>query len=176
MARRRDQIIALVMAIVFFATSVGVGLLVVWQAMDSNKQEKNAVDQSTDKNATGGTLQGKQLESFTPVAQVTELKVEDIRQGTGTEVKAGDTITFDYTGAVAATGIIFQSSIDAGQPATYPLTDLIPGWQEGIPGMKAGGKRRLIIPAEKAYGAQEQPGIPANSALVFDIEVHSVGE
>ena len=85
-------------------------------------------------------------------------------------------MTVHYTGALTADGTIFQSSKDTGQPATFGLDQVIKGWTEGIPGMKEGGKRRLIIPAEMAYGAQERPGIPANSALVFDVELISVGQ
>jgi FKBP-type peptidyl-prolyl cis-trans isomerase len=91
-------------------------------------------------------------------------------------VKASDTITVDYTGAVAATGIIFQSSLDSGQQATFALKQVIPGWTQGIPGMKVGGTRRLLIPANLAYGANPPSGsgIPANAALVFDVTVHKI--
>jgi FKBP-type peptidyl-prolyl cis-trans isomerase len=74
---------------------------------------------------------------------------------------------------LVATGVIFQSSKDTGQTFTAPLSNLIKGWQEGIPGMKPGGTRRLIIPAAQAYGSQAQSGIPADSDLVFDIELVS---
>ncbi|HSX32179.1 MAG TPA: FKBP-type peptidyl-prolyl cis-trans isomerase, partial [Candidatus Saccharimonadales bacterium] len=84
----------------------------------------------------------------------------------------------DYTGAVAATGVIFQSSLDSGQPVSFPLGNVIQGWQEGIPGMKVGGTRRLIIPAAKAYGASPPQGsnIPANADLVFDVTLHKIGQ
>jgi FKBP-type peptidyl-prolyl cis-trans isomerase len=82
----------------------------------------------------------------------------------------------DYTGAVAATGTIFESSLDTGQPANFPLSGVIKGWQEGIPGMKEGGKRRLIIPADLAYGASGNGTIPPNAALVFDVTLISVGQ
>ncbi|MEO7364417.1 MAG: FKBP-type peptidyl-prolyl cis-trans isomerase, partial [Candidatus Saccharimonadales bacterium] len=96
--------------------------------------------------------------------------------GTGAEVKTGDSVTVDYTGAVAATGIIFQSSLDSGQPASFPLANVIKGWQEGVPGMKVGGTRRLLIPAALAYGPNPPggSGIPANADLVFDITLRSI--
>lgn len=119
-------------------------------------------------------LEGTKMANFEPVAQVTELQVIDLVPGTGTEVKAGGTVTAHYTGALAKDGTIFQSSKDTGSPFTAPLSNLIQGWQTGIPGMKAGGTRRIIIPADQAYGASERPGIPANSDLVFDIELVSV--
>lgn len=123
-------------------------------------------------------LQGKQLEGFTPVTEVSELQKIDTVAGDGAEVKAGDTVTVDYTGAVAATGTIFQSSKDTGQPVTFSLDGVIKGWTEGVPGMKVGGTRRLVIPAEMAYGANPPAGsgIPANAPLVFDITLYAIGE
>ncbi|HPR10068.1 MAG TPA: FKBP-type peptidyl-prolyl cis-trans isomerase [Candidatus Saccharibacteria bacterium] len=117
------------------------------------------------------------MEGFTPVASVPELKTEDLVVGTGAEAKPGDTVTVDYIGVLAATGAGFDNSIDRGQPATFGLGQVIVGWQEGIPGMKEGGKRRLYIPAAKAYGEQSpSPLIPANSDLVFDVTLIKVGQ
>jgi len=123
------------------------------------------------------TMEGKPLADFSPTQNVTELQRIDLAPGTGEEVKPGDTITAHYTGAVAATGIVFQSSLDMGQPIAFSLDGVIKGWTEGVPGMKVGGKRRLIIPAELAYGANPPggSGIPANAALVFDIELVKIG-
>lgn len=119
-------------------------------------------------------LQGTKLANFTPVATIGQLQEIDITPGTGDTVKPGDTVTADYTGAVASTGIIFQSSKDTGQPATFPLSQVIAGWSQGVPGMKVGGTRRLLIPAALAYGANppQGSGIPANADLVFDVTVH----
>jgi FKBP-type peptidyl-prolyl cis-trans isomerase len=77
---------------------------------------------------------------------------------------------------VASTGTIFQSSLDTGQPVTFALNQVIKGWSEGVPGMKEGGVRRLLIPADKAYGANPPQGsnIPPNADLVFDITLVSV--
>ena len=122
-------------------------------------------------------MEGKPLADFTPTAEVKELQKIDITLGTGDEVKPGDTITAHYTGAVAATGTVFQSSLDMGQPIAFSLNGVIKGWTQGVPGMKVGGKRRLLIPAELAYGANPPSGsgIPANAALVFDIELVKIG-
>lgn len=121
-------------------------------------------------------LAGTQLANFTPVASVSQLQEIDTVPGTGATVKPGATITVDYTGAVAATGTIFQSSLDTGQSVTFSLSQVIPGWTEGIPGMKVGGTRRLIIPANLAYGANPPSGsgIPANAPLVFDVTLHKI--
>ena len=130
---------------------------------------------STPKEAT---LEGKPLENFTPVDKVDALEKIDIVVGTGEEVKPGDTVTAHYTGAVAATGIVFQSSHDMGRPIPFGLNQVIKGWTDGVPGMKVGGKRRLVIPADQAYGANppQGAGIPANAPLVFDIEITKVGQ
>ena len=117
------------------------------------------------------------LKDFTPVAHVTKLEKIDLIVGSGEEVKADATVSVHYTGAVAATGKIFQSSKDFGtNPITFPLAGVIKGWTIGIPGMKIGGTRRLIIPAEMAYGANPPggSGIPANADLVFDVELVAI--
>ncbi len=117
------------------------------------------------------------LVNFTPVAKVSELKTIDQVVGTGAAVKPGDTVSVHYTGALAATGVVFQSSKDFGPtPITFPLSGVIKGWTDGIPGMKVGGTRRLLIPATQAYGATPPPGsgIPANADLVFDVELIAI--
>jgi FKBP-type peptidyl-prolyl cis-trans isomerase len=120
-------------------------------------------------------LEGTKLTGFEPVESVTQLETLDTVEGTGDEVPAGATITAHYTGALCSDGTIFQSSHDMGRPITFPLTGVIKGWQQGVPGMKVGGTRRLIIPAEMAYGSQSPaPNIPANSDLVFDIELVAI--
>ena len=120
-------------------------------------------------------LEGTKLTGFVPVQSVTQLEILDTVPGTGDEVQAGDTVTAHYTGALAHDGTIFQSSHDMGRPATFPLSGVIKGWQDGVPGMKVGGTRRLIIPAVQAYGSSSPaPNIPANSDLVFDIELVSI--
>lgn len=120
-------------------------------------------------------LEGMKLEGFEPRGKVNELEIIDIVEGTGDEVQPGATITAHYTGALVSDGTIFQSSLDIGQPATFGLNQVIKGWTKGVPGMKIGGKRRLIIPAEQAYGASSPaPTIPPNSDLVFDIELVTI--
>lgn len=116
--------------------------------------------------------EGTKLTDFTPLETVEKLEIIDLQVGTGPEAPAGATITAHYTGALCKNGIIFQSSHDMGQPITFPLSGVIQGWTDGVPGMKVGGMRRLIIPAAQAYGASSPaPNIPANSDLVFDIEL-----
>ena len=117
-------------------------------------------------------LEGTKLTDFMPVDMVPELQIVDMKPGTGETVARGATITAHYTGALCKDGTIFQSSLDFGQPVTFGLNQVIKGWTEGVPGMKVGGIRRLIIPAAMAYGANSPaPNIPANADLVFDIEL-----
>jgi len=99
------------------------------------------------------------------------LEVEDTKVGTGTEAKAGKTVTVHYVGTLT-NGKKFDSSRDRNEPFDFKLGggDVIKGWDEGVVGMKPGGKRKLTIPADMAYGkAGRPPTIPPNSPLVFEI-------
>ena len=117
-------------------------------------------------------LEGTKLANFTPVKTVPELEIIDIKEGEGTEVPAGASITAHYTGALCKDGTIFQSSHDFGDPITFGLGQVIEGWTKGVPGMKVGGVRRLVIPSRMAYGSvRAAANIPPNSDLVFDIEL-----
>ena len=108
----------------------------------------------------------------------TELVKEDIVEGKGKAAKEGDNITVHYVGVNYSTGDQFDASWDNGQPVTFPLTkgSLIEGWIQGIPGMKVGGRRKLIIPPDLGYGAQgSPPAIPPNETLVFVIDLKKIG-
>lgn len=120
-------------------------------------------------------LEGTKLVNFTPIDSVPELQIIDVKEGTGDVVPEGATITAHYTGALCRNGTIFQSSHDFGDPISFPLDGVIAGWTKGVPGMKVGGTRRLLIPAAMAYGAHSpSPNIPPNSDLVFDIELVAI--
>lgn len=120
-------------------------------------------------------LEGTKLANFNPVASVPQLQSTDIIEGTGDTVQPGATITAHYTGALCADGTIFQSSHDFGEAISFPLSGVIQGWTQGVPGMKVGGTRRLVIPAAMAYGERSpSSNIPANADLVFDIELVSI--
>jgi FKBP-type peptidyl-prolyl cis-trans isomerase len=104
------------------------------------------------------------------------LQIIDVKVGSGDEAQNGKTVSVHYTGWLAD-GTKFDSSLDRGQPLTFVLGggQLIPGFDEGVVGMKVGGQRRLIIPPDLAYGVQGRPPvIPANAELTFDIELVSV--
>jgi len=173
------------LVILFTVTGLGVGVIGFWQYThqpDSNSQTgtSRAIKCSSDPNipeikpSDSSKLKGTKLSNFRPTSKVDLLKCIDIKVGTGAIVQSNSTLTANYTGAIAATGVIFESSLDSGQPFSIPLTKLIPGWQTGLLGMKVGGTRRLLIPSAAAYGSQAAPGIPANSNLVFDISLINV--
>ncbi len=120
-------------------------------------------------------LEGTKLANFTPQDTVAELQIIDVTEGTGDVVPEGATITAHYTGALVKDGTIFQSSHDFGDPVTFGLSQVIQGWTQGVPGMKVGGVRRLVIPSQMAYGSvRAAANIPPNSDLVFDIELVAI--
>lgn len=183
MSKIGQRVIVSIMAVFFLITSIGFSGLVIWEMHQKNKKDAELSKQIEETNKQNNTnkensLEGTKLNGFDPIAKVDTLQKIDTVVGTGDEVKPGDTVTAHYTGAIASTGIIFQSSLDSGQPIPFSLNQVIEGWKEGVPGMKVGGKRRLLIPAAQAYGAQPPQGsnIPANADLVFDIELVKIGE
>jgi peptidylprolyl isomerase len=106
----------------------------------------------------------------------TNLEVSDLIQGTGPAAKAGDTVTVQYVLATYSSGKVIQSSWTS-QPFTFTLGEgqVIRGWDEGVAGMKAGGRRELIIPASLGYGSQSPgSGIAANDTLVFVVDLLKV--
>jgi peptidylprolyl isomerase len=110
----------------------------------------------------------------TGAAPATELGIADVAEGTGDEAKAGDTLTVNYCGVGLGTAAMFDSSWQRGQPATFPLDSVIQGWQQGVPGMKVGGTRLLVIPGDLGYGAQGTQGIPPNETLIFVVTLESI--
>ena len=107
---------------------------------------------------------------------VTALVKKDLKKGSGKEAKAGSTVTVHYTGCLT-NGTKFDSSFDAGRPFSFLLGQgqVIKGWDSGVEGMKVGGKRKLVIPAEMGYGASGAGGvIPPNATLIFTVALLDV--
>jgi FKBP-type peptidyl-prolyl cis-trans isomerase len=108
--------------------------------------------------------------------RVEELEKEDLVVGEGKEAKEGDTVVVHYTGTLRSNGDVFDSSHKRGEPFIFRLGagQVIKGWDLGVAGMREGGKRKLVIPAKLAYGPRAQGSIPANSDLVFEVELLKV--
>jgi peptidylprolyl isomerase len=110
----------------------------------------------------------------------TSLEVQDLIVGKGTRAGAGDTVSVQYVGVLFENGKQFDASWRGNRPGRAFSFELgggqvIPGWDQGVPGMKVGGRRKLIIPSELAYGAQGfPPDIPPDAALIFEIDLEKV--
>jgi FKBP-type peptidyl-prolyl cis-trans isomerase len=103
------------------------------------------------------------------------IKIEETKLGTGDEVKSGDVVCIDYKGTLE-NGTEFDQSYKRGQPFVTQIGvgQVIPGWDLGIVGLKEGGKRKLTIPSDLAYGSRATGTIPANSTLIFEVELVKV--
>lgn len=138
-----------------------IGIVLVLQPKpDSN----NAATQTTN----------QEKKAVTP--DVTKLEIKDDVVGTGAEAQLGNSITVKYTGMLTDQTVFDSTEKQGGTPATFKLVEggLIKGWTDGIPGMKVGGKRRLVIPSALGYGERGTQGIPGNATLIFDIELLDV--
>lgn len=118
----------------------------------------------------------KTASSPTPAPAGGKLESTDLVVGTGAEAKENSTITVKYKGTLTDGTEFDSTDKHGGEPATFTLAkgSLIDGWVQGIPGMKVGGKRKLVIPPSLGYGNQSMGSIPANSTLVFEIELMDV--
>lgn len=105
-----------------------------------------------------------------------KLQIKEIIKGTGAEAKAGDTVTVNYVGVLYKNGKVFDASWKRHEPFSFALGkgQVIKGWDSGVAGMKVGGRRELIIPASEAYGSRATGSIPANSPLVFVVDLLGV--
>lgn len=112
----------------------------------------------------------KLKENKAVVALPSGLHYETVQEGTGAAPKATETVRVHYTGKLID-GTVFDSSVQRGEPAEFPLDQVIAGWTEGIQKMKKGGKIKLYVPPQLAYGDDGRPGIPPSSTLIFDVEL-----
>ncbi len=132
---------------------------------------------NVDLSASPGTSTNEQ--SSQPMTTSNELQITDLVVGTGTTAAPGNAVTVHYIGSLV-NGSVFDASANHGtQGFTFPLGagQVIKGWDQGIVGMKEGGKRRLVIPASLGYGEQGYPGvIPPNATLIFEVELVKVGK
>lgn len=161
-----QRITIIIIAIVMTVGTLGAYFIVIMQQNEQQAATNQQQYPDFPVDTTAHKVEGK----------VNELKVTDLKVGEGDELKLGDTVKVHYKGTFAQTGQKFESSYDKGEPVEFPLNEgeLIPGWTEGLPGMKVGGKRLLEIPAAKAYGAAGSDSIPPNTDLVFEVELVSI--
>jgi FKBP-type peptidyl-prolyl cis-trans isomerase FkpA len=170
--KRSTRIIIWIIAIVMAGGFIGTYFLAVMANNDQRAEaERQKADQLAEATKPTGTVD---TTAYKPKGDVTKLEKIDLKIGDGEVAKPGDLITVHYKGTLAATGQKFDSSYDSGEPIELALDGVIDGWQEGIPGMKVGGKRRLVIPSDLGYGAVGSSGIPPNSDLVFEVELLGV--
>ena len=133
------------------------------------------VSSSTDNLPTVTTNLGEAPTIGAPTGDApTTLVTKDIIVGTGAEALPTSTMTVHYTLMTWSNGALIESSWNSGSPATFPLANVIVGWQQGIPGMKVGGRRLLVIPPDLGYGAQGGGPIGPNETLVFVVDAIGV--
>ena len=133
---------------------------------------------STAAESSGSAEKTKPTVTVPKGAPPKKLEIKDLEEGTGAEAKAGDEVTVQYVGVNYKNGKEFDASWDRGEPFTFQLGAgmVIPGWDQGVEGMKVGGRRELIIPPELAYGPEgSPPAIGPNETLIFVIDLLEVG-
>jgi len=191
MRDKTQRIIIWIITLLFVISSFGAVVYYIfqnrqqekWQAEYQKAIKQTQTNQNPSNNLTNpqkaevpaSKLTGTKMLNFEPVASVSSLQKIDIEEGEGAEVKIGQSVTVKYIGALASNGTIFDASSDhQGGAFTFKVGggEVIKGWDQGVPGMKVGGKRRILIPASLGYGNQAVgTSIPANSDLVFDVEI-----
>ncbi len=180
--QRRQRIIISIVTIVLLGGAIGFGiwqyqLYATAQARTQNQHATATALALITPTPSAGPATPPPV-TATPVKLPDGLQYIDIKQGTGPAAQTGSNVSVQYTGLLQSNGKKFDSSYDHGGqplPVTIGQKQVIAGWEEGLVGMKAGGTRRLIIPAALGYGAQGQPPtIPANATLIFDVTVVSV--
>jgi FKBP-type peptidyl-prolyl cis-trans isomerase len=142
-------------------------------AMDEFMQKKQQayLGKLKDKNASVNTDFFTKLKENKAVVELPSgLRYETVQEGTGPAPKPTDTVKVHYTGKLID-GTVFDSSVQRGEAAEFPLDQVIAGWTEGIQKMKKGGKIKLYVPPNLAYGDDGRPGIPPSSTLIFDVEL-----
>lgn len=148
---------------------------------DKAREEQSGEQGASEQQAGGETASAEQAAQRTkPSIEVpegappAELQIEDVIEGTGPEATGGQQIAVNYVGVSYSNGQEFDNSFDRGMPFEFALAGgmVIPGWDEGLQGMKVGGRRRLTIPPDLAYGPQGQPPvIGPDETLIFEIDL-----
>ena len=161
---------------VTLAPSAGATSATSTAAASTTSASASATSTTTSNTPLPAALKTKPKVAIPSGAPPSKLVVKDLIKGTGPAASANSTVNVQYVGELYKGGKQFDASWNdgSGQPVSLPLSGVIKGWQQGIPGMKVGGRRELIIPPSLGYGATAQSKIPANSTLVFVIDLHGV--
>lgn len=179
----RQRIFALIVAILFLVTTVGAGLAVLWQMHQDSQRDKNLAssqkqleDLQKQSDCSLGQDKGPKEpapKAYKPQHKVSKIEITDLTPGNGQAAKPGDCLIVKYNGTLAANGKQFDGNFDQPTALRFPLGkgQVIPGWDQGLIGLKVGGTRRLVIAPELAYGAKGQGEIPANATLVFVVKL-----
>lgn len=169
-----------VLAVALVLTMVGAIFLGVTSMSDSGMSDSGSSDSAGTSSsasalpvvsANAGEAPSISAPSGTPPA---ELTTSDVIVGTGAEVLPTSTLTVHYTLMAWSTGQVIESSWSGGQPATFPLANVVEGWQKGLPGAKVGGRRLLILPPEMGYGPAGSGPIGPNETLIFAVDIIGV--
>jgi FKBP-type peptidyl-prolyl cis-trans isomerase len=142
-------------------------------AMDEYMQKKQQayLGKLKDKNSSANTSFFNKLKDNKAIVELPSgLRYEVVKAGTGPAPKPTETVKVHYTGTLID-GSVFDSSVQRGEPAEFPLDQVIAGWTEGIQKVTKGGKIKLYVPPHLAYGDDGRPGIPPGSTLIFDVEL-----
>ena len=173
--RKRDRIFAGFGALLFLVTTVGLTAYAVYDASNQSNTGPLAENQANQTCAmeqpAAETLPAPEV--FKPEGDVTELVTTELEEGTGAAAKPGDCLQMKYYGTLASDGTMFDENYTTPTSLQLQLGggQVITGWEEGLVGLKEGGTRRLVIPADKGYGDQATGKIPPNSPLVFVVKL-----
>jgi FKBP-type peptidyl-prolyl cis-trans isomerase len=157
------------------AMTSAIAVLMAFSACTKVENKESASTAAATANTAAAPQQAKDANA-PQEKDVTELKIVDLKTGSGDTAEAGKMVKVHYTGWLTD-GKKFDSSVDRGDPFKFPLGSgsVIAGWDKGVAGMKVGGKRRLVIPPQMGYGAAGAGGvIPPNATLVFEVELLGV--
>ncbi len=141
--------------------------------MNEERQKDMAKEAEVNKKKSDAFLQANKAKDGVKTTS-TGLQYKIVEEGKGPAPKENDEVTVNYKGVEVINNSEFDSSYKRNRPETFPLKGVIPGWTEGLQLLKKGGKAQLFIPPNLAYGDRPRPGIPANAALVFDVELLDV--
>ncbi len=175
MASKGERVFAWVGVLVVVLSTAALSTAVIVQQIIADRNSANTADTQSNLSCTDNLTEQKfdAPAKFTVKEPVTTLQTADLVAGSGTAAKSGDCLIVKYYGTLATDGTKFDENFTSTQAYAFTLGQgsVIKGWDEGLVGMKAGGTRRLVIPASLAYGTQASGPIPANSALVFVVKL-----